>query len=71
MKKNVGLYDRVLRVIIAVGFFALGYVHTFPPGWNIFTWCLAVIVLLTAVFGICPLYGACGINTRKHSKAPM
>ena len=68
MKKNVGLYDRLLRVIISVGLLILASVHVVPGYWNVITWLVAAILLLTAVFAICPLYGACGINTRRHGR---
>jgi hypothetical protein len=64
MKKNVGLFDRVLRLVLSVGVFALAYIHVLPDGWNIITWCVGGMLLLTAAIGRCPLYGVCGIGTR-------
>ena len=70
MKKNVGLYDRALRLILSVGLFVLASIHVVPGYWNIIVWCLGGIFLLTGLFGICPLYGACGIDSRKkHEKS--
>jgi DUF2892 family protein len=66
MKKNVGLSDRAVRLVIAVGLIVLAAVHIVPGYWNIITWVMAGILLLTGLFGICPLYGACGVDTR-HS----
>lgn len=68
MKKNVGKYDRALRLVLAVVVFILAYVHVLPGSWNIITWCVGVILLVTAAFGRCPLYSACGVDTRvSHS----
>ena len=64
MKKNVGKYDRALRLVLSVGVFVLAYIHVLPGSWNISTWCLAAILLLTAAAGRCPIYKACGVDTR-------
>lgn len=64
MKKNVGKYDRALRLVLAVVVFILAYIHVLQGSWNIITWCVAGILLLTAAFGLCPLYSACGVDTR-------
>lgn len=65
MKKNVGKYDRALRLMLAVVVFVLAYIQVLPGSWNIITWCVAGILLVTAAFGHCPLYGVCNIDTRK------
>jgi hypothetical protein len=62
-KKNVGKIDRIIRVvvgIILVGnvFYALHH----PIGW------LGVILIVTGIVGICPLYSIIGINTRPLSE---
>jgi len=69
MKENVGKYDRALRLVLAVVVFILAYIHVLPGSWNIITWCVAGILLLTAAFGRCLLYRACGVDTR-GSHAP-
>ena len=62
-KRNVGKIDRIIRVvvgIILVGnvFYALHH----PIGW------LGVILIVTGIVGICPLYSIIGINTRPLSE---
>ena len=62
-KNNVGKIDRIIRVvvgIILVGnvFYALHH----PIGW------LGVILIVTGIVGICPLYSIIGINTRPLSE---
>ncbi|HVS95619.1 MAG TPA: DUF2892 domain-containing protein [Puia sp.] len=69
MKRNVGYYDRGLRLVLSIGLIVIAAVHVVPGYWNLITWCVAGILLLTGVFGICPLYGACGIDTRKDKQA--
>ncbi len=58
-QNNVGKTDRIIRVILGallVGnvFFALQH----PIGW------IGVILILTGLAGICPLYSLLGINTK-------
>lgn len=69
MKKNVGISDRALRLVLSVGVFVLAYIHMLPGSWNIITWCVGGILLLTAAFGLCPLYSVFGVNTRKSGTA--
>lgn len=60
---NVGVIDRVLRILagIALLAFALGYV--FPgTGWNWVGW-IGLVPVLTAVFGWCPAYSLLGVST--------
>jgi hypothetical protein len=62
-KYNMGKTDRVIRVILGVllignVFFALKH----PIGW------VGVILLITGIVGICPLYSLLGINTKSASE---
>jgi uncharacterized membrane protein HdeD (DUF308 family) len=58
-KHNVGRTDRIIRIILGVVlirnvFFALQH----PIGW------IGVILVVTGIAGICPLYSLLGINTK-------
>ena len=62
-KNNVGRTDRIIRVILGVllvgnVFFALQH----PIGW------VGVILILTGMAGICPLYSLLGINTKSAAE---
>jgi hypothetical protein len=62
-KNNVGKNDRIIRVILGVllignVFFALQH----PIGW------LGVILVLTGLAGICPVYSLLGINTKSAAE---
>jgi len=62
-KNNVGKTDRIIRVILGVlliGNVFVGLQH--PIGW------LGVILVLTGLAGICPLYSLLGINTRSAAE---
>ena len=62
-KNNVGKTDRIIRVILGVllignVFFALQH----PIGW------LGVILVLTGLAGICPVYSLLGVNTKSAAE---
>jgi uncharacterized membrane protein HdeD (DUF308 family) len=59
LKNNTGKIDRIIRII--VGVLLVGNVFTglqTPIGW------IGVILIVTGIFGICPLYSLLGINTK-------
>jgi len=58
-KSNAGKIDRILRII--VGAVLIGNVFTglqTPIGW------LGIILVVTGLFGTCPVYSILGINTK-------
>jgi uncharacterized membrane protein HdeD (DUF308 family) len=62
-KHNMGKTDRIIRVILGVllignVFFALQN----PIGW------IGVILLVTGIAGICPLYSLLNINTKSAAE---
>lgn len=62
-KHNMGKTDRIIRVILGVllignVFFALQN----PIGW------IGVILLVTGIAGICPLYSLININTKSAAE---
>lgn len=63
LKDNVGKIDRVIRVI--VGIILVGNVFTglqSPIGW------IGLILILTGLFGTCPLYSLLKLNTKSLSE---
>ena len=61
MKKNIGKYDRVIRIILGLVIIVLGIVFKTYLGL------LGLIPLVTAVFNFCPIYASFKINTREKS----
>jgi len=64
-EKNVGTGDRALRVVLALVLFAgygMGYVKGII-GYVVLL--VALILLLTGIFGTCGLYSVLGISTAK------
>ena len=64
MTLNVGMVDRIARVIVGLALiaFALGYI---APGtsWAWVGW-IGVVPILTAIFGTCPAYSLFGMSTK-------
>jgi fatty acid desaturase len=62
MTPNVGMIDRMVRIVIGVALIALamGYIPAFAP--QIWGW-LGVVPLVTGVLGTCPVYSLIGMNT--------
>jgi hypothetical protein len=63
MTANVGMVDRIVRVILGIVFIAyaipVGFAAT---GWNWVGW-IGVIPLVTGLLGNCPLYSLLGVST--------
>ncbi len=65
MKRNVGVVDRIIRVVLGIG---LGYAAFMVPGaWAWIAGVLAVIGIVTGLAGFCALYAVLGINTDRHA----
>jgi hypothetical protein len=60
MKKNIGKFDRTLRIIAGLIIIALGI------AFKSFLGLIGLIPLITATFGLCPLYMPFGISSRKE-----
>ena len=63
MARNIGSFDRMLRIIVGVVLIAYAIPLEFPhTGWNWTGW-IGVVPLLTALVGSCPLYSMLGVST--------
>lgn len=65
MKKNMGLADRIIRVMVAAVLIALYYAGILTGVLAIILIALAVIFVLTSLLSICPLYLPFGLSTCK------
>jgi hypothetical protein len=69
LPKNEGVLDRDIRL-------ALGLLLMIPPVFmltgivQIVIGVLAVVLIVTAATGFCPLYGVLGVNTNKAKRSP-
>lgn len=66
MKKlqNMGQIDRIIRLVVGAGLIVLFFV--LDNNWK-YLGILGVVLVLTAVMGICPLYMPFKIDTRKKT----
>ncbi|MFZ0280813.1 MAG: DUF2892 domain-containing protein [Bacteroidales bacterium] len=65
MKKNMGVYDRVIRVLIAVVVAVLYFTQVITGTLGIILLILAGILVLTSIVGLCPLYLPFGLSTSR------
>ncbi|MDP2343554.1 MAG: DUF2892 domain-containing protein [Deltaproteobacteria bacterium] len=70
MKTNVANPDRVIRTIIGIALFAVGFFAPLGAALQIVAFVLGTVALATAVVGFCPLYRLLGISTRRAPAAP-
>jgi hypothetical protein len=64
MKPNVGKADMIVRIVLAVVIFALGYY--FKSWWGL----VGIVPLATAFVRWCPAYWPFGISTAKKEEVP-
>jgi len=70
MKANVGLYDQGIRTLLAIAIAALYYFQVIDGIVAQLLLIIAGVLVLTSLFGICPLYKLFHINTaEKHSSS--
>ncbi len=65
MKKNMGLIDRVVRIVFAAVVGILVLLGQVTGVAAIILGVFAVVFVLTSVVSVCPLYIPFGISTRK------
>jgi hypothetical protein len=69
MKKNEGMFDRILRATLALTVFFLYYNRIITGSAGIILLIIAAVMAITSLTGICPLYAALGVSTDRHRKA--
>ncbi len=65
MKKNMGSTDKIIRLVLAALIAVLYFTNVISGTWAIILGILAVILLVTGLVGVCPLYKLFGISTNK------
>lgn len=61
--KNVGMIDRVARVLFGIFCLYMFSIGTSALSW---AWLLGLIPAIAGLFGRCPLYSAFGLSTRSR-----
>jgi hypothetical protein len=69
MKKNLGLIDRVVRVAFAVAVLVLYLAGQLSTAAAIVLGVIAVVLVVTSVVGMCPIYALLGISSRGKKAA--
>jgi uncharacterized membrane protein HdeD (DUF308 family) len=62
-EKNVGMIDRVVRIILGIVLIGVFFLHMVAAPWSYIVLLIGVIALVTGVFGTCALYSLLGMNT--------
>ncbi len=68
MKKNMGLIDRVIRILIAVVVATLYFTSVISGTLAIVLMIFAGIFILTSFIGSCPLYMPFNFSTKSNTK---
>lgn len=68
MKKNMGVADRSIRIIIALAIGALYYFKLVDGILAYILLAFAAVFLLTSIVSFCPLYPLLGMNTCKKKE---
>ncbi len=68
MKKNVGLTDKWVRILIAVVILVLYGFDVVTDTLAMVLLIIGIILLFTSLIGYCPLYSIFGINTCKKEE---
>jgi len=67
MKANVGMTDKVVRILAAVAIGILYFMNVITGTTAIVLLVVAIIFVLTSLISFCPIYYLLGIKTRKKS----
>lgn len=63
MKKNMGLADRIIRILVALVIAVLFFTNIITGTLGIILLVLAGVFLLTSMISFCPLYTIFGVKT--------
>jgi hypothetical protein len=65
MKKNMGLTDKIIRILLAAVFSILYFTGTVSGTLGVILLLLGGVFILTSFVSFCPLYTFLGVNTCK------
>jgi hypothetical protein len=67
MKANLGMADKVVRILAAVAIGILYFMNVITGTMAIVLLIVAIILVLTSLISFCPIYYFLGIKTRKKT----
>jgi hypothetical protein len=62
-EKNVGMIDRVVRIIIGIVLIAVFVLNMVAAPWSYLVVLIGLVALITGAVGTCALYSLLGMNT--------
>jgi hypothetical protein len=68
MKKNMGLLDKIIRILVAIVIVVLFYMEIIAGALGVILLVIAGVFVLTSFTSVCPLYLPFGISTRKSKE---
>ncbi len=68
MKKNMGMADRIIRLVVAALIAVLYFTETISGTLGIIFLAAGAIFVLTSIFSFCPLYALFGFKTCPATK---
>ena len=68
MKQNMGIVDRIIRLVLAAAAGVLYFTGTVTGVGGIVMLVFAGIFVITSIIGFCPIYLPFGISTKKEKK---
>jgi hypothetical protein len=68
MKKNMGNFDKAVRLLVALVVVVLAFTKVISGVLALVLVILAAVFVLTSLIGFCPLYWPFGINTGSKKK---
>ena len=69
MKQNMGIIDRIVRIVLAAAVAALYFTHQLSATAGVVLGILAIVFVVTSVVGVCPLYLAIRLSTKRRPAA--
>jgi hypothetical protein len=69
MKGNMGIADRIIRVVLAVVVGVLYLTHQLTGTAAIVLGVIAVVFVITGAVGFCPLYAPFKLSTKRRTAA--
>lgn len=70
MKTNVGMTDKIIRLVIGLVLIIIALIIPMSAALQIILLIIGIIALLTALTGFCCLYTLIGVNTCKTKMPP-
>ncbi len=65
MKKNMGIIDRLIRIVVVAVIGVLYFTGKIDGTLGTIILVVGCVMLLTSVLGVCPMYNPLGIKTNK------